>query len=1083
MSVIKIRVDDQQIALTNMPVIASGGVEENQIEFDFSSDWAGFACVACFYRENKSYTSLVSATGVASVPYEVTATDGKMWLGVMGVKDGVTKTSELVFYKILQGAITQEFDPGEPTPDIYNQILDYVSGVVDLEQRLIVVENKSSKNAEDIVTQTARIDNMIGSQTNESVTTLWTGTLETKNQSVTLSESIANFDFIDVYTANVDTLFIRKPVTNSIDFDIHVQNMSDDASSQFMRWWESGVSISGTTATITKCVRCYWDDFSTVPVVSQATDGLTITRIDGVKIGHVEDDEIVDSHVGVDGVIYPILGDAIRGQVSPINLSNQAIETLGTYHRTYNLYNRYTVKLNRWLNNDGSITYDDSYAVSDYIDVSEFSTGTTLYFSIDGNYGSSYQARRIALYDVNKNLVAFKDNPNTTAIATTADSKYAVFCFSIVQATAHNIMVNGIANNKPYVDYYGFDTDAEYISLFGQVASGIIPLHEIVDTYVTQDGRILNYYGWSRSDYIDISEYAELEVIADEQTSYNVFFDANKQFISKFTIKTTKTKVQIPSNAVYMMVSVSTAKFDSIRIQPFTTEFVALENETEAIHTDLNYSDEAIENIGEEYRTYNLINKITVSRETFLNSDGSVISDSGYAVSDYIDISSYDVGHRFYFSRNGHFGSGYQARGFAFYDSSKNFVSYKDNPNTTAFDKTSDMAYVRVCFHLSAIDTVMLNPLLNTMPYVPYYQAKWTDKDIARDYILPKASDVITNHPNRSFVFGYFSDNHGQYDPDGRYANRTPHYLNIADRLLNLDFILNTGDLIFASDTAPIDKALMSIMKQNAEFEHENKQIVVLGNHDQNGHTLHNRQELSWTVTHQMFFDACYQSMNRDPNVVWGSKEDLYFYKDYPLKKLRVIVLNVQDCGEEIVTENGIEYLKYDSLTVCGVRQAQLNWLANTALKFVNVDDPSDWQTIICTHIGVRDGITDNYPSVQNYSAIDTIIKGYVNGTSVHATYTDSVNADGLFTVDVSANYTSQGAMPLIGVFSGHNHCDTLYTTNYPQITIDAGYPDSSDRVIGTTNEFCFDVVSVDMENREVYLTRFGFGADRSYTY
>lgn len=778
-----------------------------------------------------------------------------------------------------------------------------------------------------------------------------------------------------------------------------------------------------------------------------------------------------------------VLGDDVGDLNSALGLSNQSIGVLGKYHRTYNLYNRYTVKLYSWLNEDGSIIYDASYAVSDYIDISGFSAGTRLYFSVDGNFGQGYQARRIALYDANKTFLSYVDNPNTTYIDTTATSKYAVFCFSMSRATAHDVMVNAIAYNKPYVDYYGFDTDAEYIDLFGQVASGIIPLHEIVDSYVTQNGQITKYYGWSRSDYIDVAEYAELEVVAGEQTSYNVFFDANKQFISKFTIGTTKTRVQIPSNAVYMMVSVSTAKFDSIRIRPFTKEFIATESEVEETLTDLGYSNEAIEDIGEDFRTYNLINKITVSRHKFLNSNGSVIDDSSYCVTDYIDISSYETGHRFYFSRQGHSGTGYQARGFAFYDASKDFVSYIDSPNTEWFDKQSGVAFVRVCFGLSVIDTAMLNPISNSMPYVPYYQKKWTDRDIARDYILPKASEVIANHPSRSFVFGYFSDNHGHYDPTGKYENRTPHYLNIADRLLNLDFILNAGDLIFASDTATVDKALMSILKQNAEFEREDKQIIALGNHDQNGHTLHSRQELSWTVTHEMFFDACYQSMNRDPNVVWGSKEDLYFYKDFPSKKLRVIVLNVQDCGEDTVIENGVEYLKYDSLTVCGVRQAQLNWFANTALKFVNVDSPSDWQTIICTHIGVRDGITDNYPIVQNYSAINTIINGYVNGTSVHATYTDMVNADGLFTVDVNANYTSQGAMPLIGVFSGHNHYDTLYTANYPQITIDAGYPDSSDRVIGTTNEFCFDVVTVDMENREVYLTRFGFGTDRSYTY
>lgn len=165
-----------------------------------------------------------------------------------------------------------------------------------------------------------RIDNMINTQQNASVTTLWTGSIDKKNQTATLSESIANFDFVDIYIGGTDTVFARKPVSSSVHFEIQTQNMSDDASVQFLRWYETGLTISGTTATIDKAIRCYWDDFSTQPVVAQAgTDGgATIVRIDGVKIGHVENDEIVDARVGADGITYPTLGDAIRGQVTDL---------------------------------------------------------------------------------------------------------------------------------------------------------------------------------------------------------------------------------------------------------------------------------------------------------------------------------------------------------------------------------------------------------------------------------------------------------------------------------------------------------------------------------------------------------------------------------------------------------------------------------------------------------------------------------------------------------------------------------------------------------------------------------------------
>lgn len=180
------------------------------------------------------------------------------------------------------------------------------------------INDVSTRTSEAINNVNARVDNMINTQQNASVTTLWTGTLKNKNQSVTLSKSIANFDFIDVYCGGVESTFVRKPVASSITFHLQQQNMSDDASVQGLRWWESGLTISGTTATITKCVQCYWDDFSQVPVVSQSTDGIEVIRIDGVKIGHVENDEIVDARVGANSTTYPTLGDAIRGQVTDL---------------------------------------------------------------------------------------------------------------------------------------------------------------------------------------------------------------------------------------------------------------------------------------------------------------------------------------------------------------------------------------------------------------------------------------------------------------------------------------------------------------------------------------------------------------------------------------------------------------------------------------------------------------------------------------------------------------------------------------------------------------------------------------------
>lgn len=128
MSVIKITVDEQNLYITDSPKIAAQGVNENQVEFTFSSDWDGFGKTANFYLESDPetiYPSLVDANGFAPIPYEITSGAGRICLGVSGVKDDVVKTTEILKYKIVKGLYYVE--TSAPSPGIYEQILTAMS--------------------------------------------------------------------------------------------------------------------------------------------------------------------------------------------------------------------------------------------------------------------------------------------------------------------------------------------------------------------------------------------------------------------------------------------------------------------------------------------------------------------------------------------------------------------------------------------------------------------------------------------------------------------------------------------------------------------------------------------------------------------------------------------------------------------------------------------------------------------------------------------------------------------------------------------------------------------------------------------
>lgn len=123
MTMIQVKCIDQVLTVTNSPVIASGGVLEDTVEFEFCPKWDGFAKVAVFYQNKGAiYYSLIDSNNHAIVPREAIATKGTMFFGVIGVKDNVTRTSEVLRYRIDTGAL-DGFTVEEPTPELYQQVL------------------------------------------------------------------------------------------------------------------------------------------------------------------------------------------------------------------------------------------------------------------------------------------------------------------------------------------------------------------------------------------------------------------------------------------------------------------------------------------------------------------------------------------------------------------------------------------------------------------------------------------------------------------------------------------------------------------------------------------------------------------------------------------------------------------------------------------------------------------------------------------------------------------------------------------------------------------------------------------------
>ena len=346
------------------------------------------------------------------------------------------------------------------------------------------------------------------------------------------------------------------------------------------------------------------------------------------------------------------------------------------------------------------------------------------------------------------------------------------------------------------------------------------------------------------------------------------------------------------------------------------------------------------------------------------------------------------------------------------------------------------------------------------------------------------------------FVFGFSTDTHSE-NSNNTLPNLVKLVMNRVCEIVNVDAILNGGDSV-AYGKANKNESVEDLKNAINGFYDKTKILHAIGNHDFNGVSnfdgFDGKERKSWLITKKEVYRIVQSHLSKDKNVHFGSKEDLYFYKDFEDKKIRIIVLNTSDLEEIWENDGEGEYLKYTPLKIGGIRQKQLEWFSNVALNFNDKENKEEWHTMVLCHIGLysnSEGLTWNFPKVENKNVVRDIIANFISGGKKTLEYVDT-EYEGMFNSNINVDFTNQGGMPFIGVFSGHNHLDRIIKDNkLNQITTTCGYPDASLVNIEPTNirepltysEFAFDIVKIDKANRIVRLYRFGAGEDREFSY
>lgn len=276
---------------------------------------------------------------------------------------------------------------------------------------------------------------------------------------------------------------------------------------------------------------------------------------------------------------------------------------------------------------------------------------------------------------------------------------------------------------------------------------------------------------------------------------------------------------------------------------------------------------------------------------------------------------------------------------------------------------------------------------------------------------------------------------------DIHWGNNAKHSLGLIKYIINntnINKVLCGGDIISQGEVADMLEDMNTVIK-GLEFPFHNDLLVAFGNHDSN--------ILSDVADSHFDLNTCYAIMEKEAEsyITMMTDYDLSFYYDSLSNKTRYIVL---DTGEDSST-TGRVFTAYQEF-------------ADTLLA-----TPTGWNIVIMAHIVTYGRFLNCCDMMDAYNEKTTYSSASV-GTF------DFTGATG----------------KIICAFGGHTHVDSVESTtggipvivtgtDSSRVGQDPEYP----YVIGTDQEQCFDVVTINYTEKTIKCVRIGRGIDRTVNY
>lgn len=586
----------------------------------------------------------------------------------------------------------------------------------------------------------------------------------------------------------------------------------------------------------------------------------------------------------------------------------------------------------------------------------------------------------------------------------------------------------------------------------------------------TDTGNIVEYESWCYSDYIATKPGATLCTIGWDSaqnlwkirnTTYVAFYNANKMFISGYIAEGGKT-YNVPKSCSYMRVSFSV---DELNYSPMIVEKDAYDKmaSSEDRIPYGNFIPTIYDKMGGEYVLIRNPYCVKNYDKLFFKFDSIVFYKNGVQVQLDYNFSAWKE----------MFPNNWQG-----YPTSKmsDCVFLKNNEIFTLEVETKKPKIITRPYFFDNPEKYILilgydstnqsyGPfdaqyrLLNDDSYERQRFESLSNETLTKLY--DQANPVYKILSDEHFCFAWLSDNHLYGTAGEDETDMTDLAIGEIDKTLNFNAIFNTGDSIQEREGV---SGINSLRKIANRFDPD-KLVFCEGNHDRN--------VVSPRLTKTEFYNVVYRQ-TKNKNIVWGSKENAYYYRDFPTYKIRVIVLNVY--------EHMYDNDKYDE-GKCGYSNTQLEWLANEALQMVE-----GWSVIVLTHDSPVEMDYNGASNQNNAMQLIQILEAFKDGNNITVQYTDERNS-GLFSVNVTTAFSTPGT--LIAVLSGHAHCDDAKKVNginYVQIVcayIDVvnDYSGYKNRPAFSSKAYAFDIGIIDTANRTLKLKRIGYGADRAISY